>query len=233
MWSWRTRADEVVEVDRQGGAGFEVLSLPGADEQTARVETWEALVRHFADVFAVPAAWVRAVVYAESGGAPEAHSACCAGLMGLSLKVYGLTLAQAVLPETNVRLGTETLGKYRERGFSLPETASLFNAGGGVHGKPHPSAASPWGMREDMPAVPWTGYIEKVVRASNFWLLHPPSFSVPPQKPPPPGPPPSPPARPTVRPVLARLGLLAAGLAIGYAAVHAPARPRDQSTGKT
>lgn len=167
VWAYRTLQTGIIEVDP--GTGFEAITLPRADKQTAATEGFLELAKAKAAAHGCPLSWVLAVIYAESGGNPTARNACCAGLMALSLVVYKITEAEAFEPAINVELGAKTLGDYRKKGHELPEVASMYNAGPSKLGGPKASSKSPWGMVENMPAVPWTGYIEKVVRASNYW----------------------------------------------------------------
>jgi soluble lytic murein transglycosylase-like protein len=172
-WSWKTDPDGHVEVDQGDGNGFVAISLPAAgDRATAKTEQWAGLAQKYATLYGVPLSWVLAVIYAESGGDPTVGSSddLGAGLMQLTLSVYGLTRAEAQDPETSVRLGTQTLGQARQRGNDLPAVASVYNAGGGHTGTPHASATDPWGYVETRPSLPYSGYIEKVVRASNYFL---------------------------------------------------------------
>lgn len=159
-----------MEVDVDGdGRAFEALTLPHSDSQTAGAEQWRTLATAYAAKFNVPVPWVLGFIYAESGGNPKVFNSCCAGLMQLSLAVYKISRDQAFDPETNIRLGVETLGHYRSKGYDLPRTASMYNAGPRQGGGPKPSIESTWGIVENRPAVPWTGYIEKVVRAANYF----------------------------------------------------------------
>ena len=172
-WRWSTDPDGTVEVDTGDGNGFVAISLPpGGDRSTQRTESWAPLAARYAALDSVPLSWVLAVIYAESGGDPAAGSSddLGAGLMQLTLRIYGLTRAQAEDPETSIRLGTQTLQGFRQKGFDLPAVASLYNAGGRSSGSPHVASADPWGYVETRPSLPYTGYIEKVVRASNYFL---------------------------------------------------------------
>jgi hypothetical protein len=167
-WTWETTDTGFVLVDQ--GSGPAAIELPGPDASTARTEGWLDLAKRHAAMHQIPLSWVLAVIYSESGGNPGVRNSCCAGLMALSLAVYKLTEAEAFDPETNVHLGAQTLGTYRAKGWQLPETASMYNAGpSSVTGGPKAAESDPWGFVENRPAVPWTGYIEKVVRASNWW----------------------------------------------------------------
>lgn len=171
LYRWRTTTDGYVEVDK--GDGFQVISL--ADDTdgitgqkapnaiTERVMGWADLARDKGAKYGVPPAWILGVIYAESAGEPTARNACCAGLMAINLSVHGKTEAQMFDPEQNVDYGTSLLSSSVECGLQLPEAASLHNGGGESKCVPHPSTKSPWGMREN------AGYIERVVRASNFF----------------------------------------------------------------
>lgn len=229
-WTWRTLESGLVEVDRGLGGNFEPIALAGPDPYTDKTESWARLARPYADAFGVPLSWVLAIIYSESGGQPRVRNACCAGLMALSLAVYKITEDEAFDPDTNVELGVKTLGDYRKKGFQLPQVASMYNAGPSqLTGGPKQSLTSVWGMVENMPAVPWTGYIEKVVRAANWWRARELAGEVfgvaTPGGEPPPGPPPLA-AGPSGA---ARAGIALVGAAIGFFSVrawHARARAR-------
>lgn len=169
MWVWRTSPDGFIEVDQTGDSNFTRITLPGPNAQTTATEQWLPLATKYAQKNSIPVWWVLAFIYSESGGNPNVSNFCCAGLMALALSVYKLTLQQALDPETNVSLGTKTIGDYSTKGFDLPTIASMYNAGPSTKGGAKTSISSVWGMAENMPAVPWTGYIEKIVRAANFW----------------------------------------------------------------
>lgn len=168
MWQWRTSMDGIVEVDSGVGV-FSAIMLPGPNTATAKTEKWLGLAREKAALYGVPLSWILGVIYSESAGNPTARDSISAGLMQLTLKVYGISESQAFTPEINVDLGTKTLGGYKTKGFDLPSTASMYNAGPSKNGGPKKNSTDPWGLAETRPAVPYTGYIEKVVRASNWW----------------------------------------------------------------
>lgn len=172
LWSWKTDPDGTVRVDKGDGNGFVAIALPGADSATTRTEQWVSLAEKYAALYHVPLSWVLAVIYAESGGDPMAGSSddLGAGLMQLTLSVYHLSRTEAQDPETSIRLGTQTLGQAKAKGYDLPAVASLYNAGGGTTGTPHPNAADPWGYVETTPSIPYSGYIEKVVAANNYFV---------------------------------------------------------------
>ncbi len=163
-WSFRTMPEGFVEVDQ--GQGFEVPELAGADAATARVESWIPLARPIARTAGVPLSWVLGVMYAESQGRPEVENFCCVGLMAINVGVFRqFTREQWKDPATNLRQGAQLLGDSRRAGWQLPEAASIYNAGPSQiapHG-PKRSQSSPWGMVEN------EGYIERVVRATNFF----------------------------------------------------------------
>lgn len=167
-WRWRERPDGFYEVDRGTGT-YEVLELTGPDANTERTRRWIDLATKHGLEQGIPPSWILGVIYSESGGKPDIRNFCCGGLMALHFQVYGLTEAQAFDPEINVHLGAKTIGDYRKKGYELPTIASMYNAGPAKGGGAKKNSTSVWGMAENMPAVPWSGYIEKVVRAANWW----------------------------------------------------------------
>lgn len=173
MWTWRTTPEGFVEVDKLGDGNFERITLGHADSATTRTETWIPLAKKYADAEGLPVPWVLAVIYSESGGNPSIASSDSvgAGLMQITVDppIFGLSRAQALDPEANVKAGTHYLGTYAKKGNDLVQVASIFNAGPGTDGHPHPDVSKPFGLREHVPSIPFSGYIEKVVAASNYW----------------------------------------------------------------
>jgi len=154
------------DVSRDDGASWERITLPGPDAKTATTDPWLDLAAKYAAESDVPLAWVLAFIYSESGGNPNARNSCCSGLMQLSRQFFG-TDEVLLDPEQNIRIGADLLAKKRARWFDLPPVASAYNAGDGRGIRTN--AKSVWGMAEDMPATPWHGYIEKIVRAANWY----------------------------------------------------------------
>lgn len=222
MWQWRSDG-AYTAVSRDGGETFERIALPGPNAHTKRVDTWYPLVQKYAAKHGVPEAWLLAVVYSESGGDPKAgNDLCCSGLTGLHRKVWGLTREQTYDPDTALDMGAKILGSaMRSQQHDLPRSAATYN-----HGHVAPSAASVWGMVENMPAVPWTGYIEKIVRTANWYQARldagDPITPRAPQPPDPPDPPEPPePVTPTVPSTIGRaLAAGACGLAVGVVTYH-------------
>jgi len=161
-WTWRTLEDGTVETDRGQGFGTDVFGP--ADYPSAKTLGWKALARKHARLHHVPLSWVLAVIYAESGGVQGAVSPVGAvGLMQIMASMHPCGTKQQLLddPDRNIGCGTRLLGESLAAGYDLPRAASRYNAGAGAGGAPHPSQASPWGMRENV------GYIARVVRANN------------------------------------------------------------------
>jgi len=165
MRAWQTLSDGLVAVDFGDGLGLRPSILegrPGEQEAVERVLQWRDLAEQSAAKHDVPLPWVLAVIYSESQGFAEARSSAGAvGLMQIMTSVHPITEAQALDPAQNIDMGTSLLGDSIRLGYELPEAASRYNAGSLAGGDPHPSSASPWGMREN------TGYIDRVVRAHN------------------------------------------------------------------
>jgi hypothetical protein len=147
------------------------LSLTTADARRfeLQVRPWTPLVGHVLTEDPtgpfLSIANVLGFIWAESRGNPLARSP--AGALGLmqvlsSEARAGHTDAELLEPLTNVRAGVGYLKRIARAGDALPELASKYNAGQDASGRPHLSAASPWGMREQ------PGYIETVARASNY-----------------------------------------------------------------
>ena len=138
------------------------------------VARWESLAVENSDRTGVPAPWILAVIYGESGGNPNAHGPPYdygIGLMMItsnSLK-QGHSNAEVFDPGLNVKLGTDFMAtNMKLGGTDLPQNASMFNAGSPGHGA-WSSSTAPWGWREYK--IPSTGqypYISKLVRISNY-----------------------------------------------------------------
>ena len=177
-WVWRTTSDGYVEVDQ--GQGFEAVSLPKADSASDRTEGWLSLAQRYAAISQIPPSWILAVIYAESGGVATSGSSddLSAGLMQVTFSTASLvegrpiTRADLVDPETSIRIGSKILGKYAAEGNDLPAVASMYNAGPSLldQTRPKSNSTDPWGYAETRPSLPYSGYIEKVVRAQNYFL---------------------------------------------------------------
>lgn len=164
MYSWRTLPSGAVEVDGKlpelGGAELAALRT--------RVMRWRALADKHSARTGVPVHWLLGVIYAETGGVPTLTSPKGAfGLMQvMPFNWGGRTKEQMADPDTNILVGSNILaGHIKRMGRDLPKVASGYNAGAQAQsGAPHPSAASPWGMRENR------GYISNVVAGANSAL---------------------------------------------------------------
>ncbi len=188
LWSWRTLPDESVEVDRGTGMALEGSKEGfGIRKSQERVLQWAQLAAKYSKKYDVPASWILAVVFAESGGDPKAENPCCVGLMAIHLAAHGKTRADMKDPDKNMDYGTSLLAASRNAGYDLPASASIHVAGGGSKFKPHagtcksardkhPSfpTGSPWGMCEHMFTSTHgdgsVGYIDRVVRANNSFV---------------------------------------------------------------
>lgn len=132
LWTWRTLADERVEVDRHDGAGpstegpTEVASVAATAQ---RVSQWTGLAAKYAEKWDVPISWILAIIMAESRGNPKAENWCCAGLMAIYWSVHGKTKQDMLDPEKNVDYGTSLLARARSQGYDLPAAASMHVAG--------------------------------------------------------------------------------------------------------
>jgi len=188
LWTWRTLGDESVEVDRKDGAGPTTAGSEFAfnvEPTQQRVMQWLPLAEKYSKKHGVPVSWILGVIFAESGGNPAAENPCCVGLMAIHLKAHGKSRAAMLNPDLNMDYGTSLLARSRNKGFDLPQAASIHVAGGGYKLEPRPGtcssarvhpafASSPWGMCEHM--FPKTGgdgavgYIDRVVRANNSFI---------------------------------------------------------------
>lgn len=162
---WHTNARGLVEVNGK----IPLLSVADQHSFEQHVRQWAPTVAHaLAELTApsrVTAANVLGFIWAESRGNPRARSPV--GAIGL-MQVFspeardGHSDAQLVDGPTNIACGIRYLNRIARPGDELPELASKYNAGQDVHGVPHVSTKSPWGMREG------AGYIDTVVAASNY-----------------------------------------------------------------
>jgi soluble lytic murein transglycosylase-like protein len=164
VYTWRTLATGAVEVDGK---------LPELDPASlavlrARVMRWRTLAEKYSARSGVPAHWILGVIFAETGGVPTLTSPVGAfGLMQvMPFNWGGRSKEQMADPETNIAVGSSILAAHMRRmGRDLPKVASGYSAGAQAKtGAPHPSAASPWGMRENK------GYISNVVSGANSAL---------------------------------------------------------------
>lgn len=220
-WSWRTLADQRVEVDKHDGHGFQPImprDTEGVRTTVERVLPWLSLAESLGGPRGVPPSWTLGVIYAESGGDPDASNYCCVGLMAIMAKIHGKTRAELFDPNTNVDVGTDLLGQSVAKGFDLPQAASI-HVGGAAGGKPHPSSKSSWGMREHVLDAPgWdgaSGYIERVVMANNLFA------TILQDQPPAPPPDPAPPHPAPPLPPVSRAGSSLAAVAVGAGFVAA------------
>jgi hypothetical protein len=170
-----------VEVDRgQGPTSAESVAVPDVVATSKRVLAWRDLAEEKAAKYGVPASWILAFIFAESGGNPAAANFCCTGLMAIMTQppVHHKTKAQMLDPEQNVDYGASLLAQSAARaGNGLPEVASIHVAGPkkGTADVPKTNVSSPWGMSEhmwlDKPAGDGSvGYIDRVVRANNMFV---------------------------------------------------------------
>lgn len=163
-YSWRTLPSGAVEVDGK------TPELRPAELAVFRsqVMRWKGLAEKHGARVGVPVHWILGVIFAETAGNPGLTSSAGAfGLMQvMPFNWGGRTKQQMADPDTNMLVGSAILaGHMRRMGQDLPKVASGYNAGASAKtGAPHPSSSSPWGMREN------TGYISKVVAASNTAL---------------------------------------------------------------
>jgi soluble lytic murein transglycosylase-like protein len=161
-YQWKQLADGRIEVDGQ----IPELDAVNAAALEKNVLRWLPSSQKWADTYKVPVTWILGVIWAESSGNPKAHSADGGfGLMQLTHpSVFEGHPKQSTIdnPDLNIQLGTKLMRSLiTSVGLDLPRVASGYNAGLAGPGKPHLSAASPWGMRETK------GHISRVVMGTN------------------------------------------------------------------
>lgn len=134
-----------------------------------KVLRWAPLALDNAARTGVPAYITLAMIHRESRGNPDVisfdHGLGLMQITSNSLK-QGLSDAEVLIPENNVRLGTDFLKKLMVGvGADVPKLASMFNAGSTFDANkrpaPWPSTVSPWGFRETK------GHITEEVAAAN------------------------------------------------------------------
>lgn len=165
---WRTH-NGLVQLAEGQGWRVPTLDTSRDDVQArlARVSAWSAVARLVAARLRIPLSWLLGFIYVESGGNPRAEG--LDGERGLiqvmpsTAKHLGRDPERLFEPEYNLETGGELIAQHRTSGFDLPETASAYNAGTGMNGRPYPSEKSPWGMRES------PEYINRIVAATNHF----------------------------------------------------------------
>lgn len=172
LWTWKTTDRDEIYVDRGDGSGFLRPTLdpnyPGMAQTLARVERWTDLAKEIGVPNGTPIHWTLGVIFAESGGDPNAVSSVGArGLMQvMPATAAGLGYDPATMfsPAPNIGAGTTLLGDFRANGFDFPASLSMYNAGpGGPPMRPKLSTSSPWGYVEN------EGYILNAVMGANYF----------------------------------------------------------------
>jgi soluble lytic murein transglycosylase-like protein len=169
MRQWRTVSALVQVRDGDGPWSTPALdiSAPGVSARLASTLPTARLADGISRRYRVPLAWVMGFVYVESGGDPRAVGGDGEkGLMQI-MPSTAVTLqrdpARLFEPAYNLETGCDLLAGFRVDGFDLPTSASGYNGGLAVNGRPHISSKSPWGMRE----VPH--YIDRIVAVTNHY----------------------------------------------------------------
>jgi soluble lytic murein transglycosylase-like protein len=121
-------------------AALLTLSLPWAAPVPAQVDRWDGYIADASERFQIPAAWIRRVMAAESGGRtmlngrPTMSSAGAMGLMQLMPGTWREMRARLGLgsdphhPRDNILAGTAYLRLMYER-FGYPGLFAAYNAG--------------------------------------------------------------------------------------------------------
>lgn len=170
-WTWKTTERDEIYADRHDGSGFLRPTLdptqPGVAAMIARVDQWIPLAKQIGVPNGSPLHWTWGVIYAESGGDPNAVSSVGArGLMQVmptTAEGLGYSADSMFHPPSNIGAGTTLLGDFRGDGYDLPASLSMYNAGPSAKGGPKKSLKSPWGYVEN------EGYITRAVAAANFF----------------------------------------------------------------
>lgn len=172
-YTYRIADDHGVEVLQNDGSWVRPV-LTGGELALFRknMPQWTEPLRWNERRTGVPAAYGAGVIFGESGGDPTKQGPASDHGLGLtmitaqSLK-QGLSDAEVMEPETNIRLGFDFLKTIQNKtGIDLPKMASSYNAGLG----PHPSPDAPWGWREYRLPDGRQPYISRVVAAANTAL---------------------------------------------------------------
>lgn len=145
------------------------------------VNRWQTLASKNAR--GVPLAWVLAIIWAESGGNPNAFRTEPSGQTGVGLMQLtspalkgGLSDEQLKDPGTNINLGCKFLAAIMKAPpVDLPAVASRYNCGGRGDGSPHTSPTS--GQNPSWGLCATAGYLERVSAASNTFLTSAPQAS--------------------------------------------------------
>lgn len=187
--TWENRASGIVAISTDG-VTYQIPTIGAHDVAAFRgqvVGQWRELAAAAAAKYGISAVWVLAVIWQESRGNRNAHSADGGlGLMQLTSSgvKHGHTTDEIMAPELNIDLGARELARVQKSGwaqmidgvpvsptFDLPAVASMYNAGETASGFPHlnegtnPKFQSRWGLRCSV------GYIDSVVAANNTQLL--------------------------------------------------------------
>nr|WP_316960124.1 lytic transglycosylase domain-containing protein [Agrobacterium tumefaciens] len=127
------------------------VAQPQPAERAASTDPYAGYIAETSQRFGVPAAWIRAVLRAESAGDPHAISS--AGAMGL-MQIMPATWAELRVrhrlgsdvydPRDNILAGTAYLRELHDRYGSVPAMLAAYNAGPGryeasLSGRPLPA----------------------------------------------------------------------------------------------
>lgn len=161
--TWTTLPNGTYELSP---GGVVQLDQTAAERLRQMHRRWRHLTEPESARAGIPEAWTVGTMWVESRGNPDATSpAGAVGLMQLMPQFYAGNEGRRLYdPATNVRLGCETLAKYRSKGLDLVEAYSCYNAGPGRDGRPKKSPSKPFGLAHDPPAI------EMVLRAHNTFL---------------------------------------------------------------
>lgn len=159
--------------------GTPKLAPTAATAFRSMVTTWKDLVEEASVDYRVPAAWIYAVMHAESGGDPKATSP--AGALGLMqvMPMHFKPGESPLDPRTNIRRGASILQAARAKGPDIVQSASIYNAGMPPDGK-GPWTNAVWLAHGRTPAdtTRWgfaaePNYLDHVVAANNTYVTDP------------------------------------------------------------
>ncbi len=181
---YRFTADNLIEQQNDDGSySVHVLADDGGfgKEKTlfdTKVARWYPIAADNEMRSGVPASLTEAFIFAESAGNDKAEGPASDHGLGLMMITaqglkQGLSDADVLIPENNIKLGTDFLAQLSSKigSYDPVKLASMYNCGPGTNGPKHNDNA-PWGYCEYR--IPDTGaypYISKIVRAYNYAMI--------------------------------------------------------------
>lgn len=166
-FTWELRSDGVIALSKDGSSYQIPMITVGTNYRDYKraLRYLPIIKRHCG---ALPEAWVIGIIFAENSGEKDVSNKGAVGLMQVLPDTAKSTSTHLMNVNFNIAAGCKFL-RYLTglAGGDLVAVASMYNAGMTDHGRPHPSAKSPFGFVES----PF--YILRVLSASNEYLLRP------------------------------------------------------------